>query len=190
MATQPEPRLSPDEYLRAERGSPEKHEYFGGEIFAMGGASESHNVIVVNVVAELRQQLKGRPCKTYPSDLRVKVEATGLYTYPDVTVVCGNARFEDEHVDTLLNPTLIVEVLSPSTEAYDRGKKSEHYRRLDSLREYVLAWQDRCRIEHYVRQPEGHWLLSETTDLDAVVDLPSIGCRLALSEVYDKLVLG
>ena len=138
MSLQPKPRLTPEDYLALERSADFKSEYFDGEIFAMTGASEPHNTIVANTLSEIRQQLKKRPCKVYANDMRVKVDPTGLYTYPDVVVVCGKARLEDAHLDTLLNPTLIVEVLSDSTEAYDRGRKFEHYRKLESLAEYVL----------------------------------------------------
>lgn len=189
MHLEPKARCTPEEYLALERSSREKHEYFAGEIFAMGGASERHNLIVTNVVGELRRQLKGRPCKTYASDMRVKVAATGLYTYPDVVVVCGDARFDDEQRDTLLNPTVLIEVLSKSTEAYDRGEKSEHYRQLESLAEYLLISQDKYHLEHYLRQPDHHWLLSEHNGLQSTVRLPAIGCELALAEIYDKVDL-
>jgi Uma2 family endonuclease len=119
--------------------------------------------------------------------MRVKVSPTGLYTYPDVTVVCGEAQFEDNQQDTLLNPTLIVEVLSESTEAYDRGGKFAHYRKLTSLMEYVLITQTKPHIEHYVRQPDNRWLLSEVDSLPDAIHLPSIDCHLALAEVYDKV---
>src|SRR5580698_2706245 len=114
---------TPDEYLAMERSSPEKHEYCDGEVFAMAGASEKHNLIVANVVGELRNLLRRRPCKVYPSDMRVKIPATGLYTYPDASIVCHRPAFEDDTADTLLNPQAIVEVLSDSTEDYDRGTK-------------------------------------------------------------------
>jgi Uma2 family endonuclease len=182
-------RCTPEEYLELERKSPERSEYFAGEIFAMGGASEPHNLVVTNVVAELRGQLKGRPCRTYANDMRVKVSPTGLYTYPDVVVVCGEARFEDAHRDTLLNPTIIFEVLSKSTEAYDRGEKFEHYRKLASLAEYLLISQDKVHVDHYVRQPDQQWLLSESGALEQRVALPAIGCELSLAEVYDKVDL-
>lgn len=189
MALQPEPRLTPADYLAFERRADYKSEYLAGEIFAMVGASEPHNLIVANVIAELRQQLKKRPCKVYPSDMRVKVSPTGLYTYPDVTVLCGQAQFDDERRDTLLNPTLIIEVLSDSTEGYDRGKKFEHYRKLESLTEYVLIAQDRCHIESYRRQSNGQWLLVEVTDPQSRIPLPAIDGELALAEVYDKVDL-
>ncbi len=183
-------RLTSEEYLAIERTAPEKSEFFNGEMFPMAGASREHNLIATNVSRELSTQLKRKPCEVYASDMRVKVSETGLYAYPDVVVVCGEAQVEDLKGDTLLNPTLIVEVLSPTTEAEDRGNKFAHYRRLASLREFVLIAQDRPRVERYVRQAEGdEWLLTEFSGLEATVSLPEIGCELALAEVYDKVVL-
>ena len=187
MATQPQPYLTPEEYLAFEREADVKHEYYAGEIFAFAGASEEHNLIAGNVFAGLHAQLRKRPCKVYPSDMRVRVSPTGLYTYPDVTVVCAEARFDDEQADTLLNPTVIVEVLSPSTEGYDRGGKFEHYRKLESLQEYVVIAQDRVHVEQHARQAQGQWLLSETDSTDDVITLPSIACRLAVADLYEKV---
>ena len=187
MSSQAETHYTPEEYLALERQAPCKSEYYAGEIFAMAGASRWHNLIVTNVLREFSLQLKGRPCTTYPSDMRVKVSPTGLYTYPDVIVVCGEAQFEDHQQDTLLNPTLIVEVLSESTEAYDRGGKFAHYRKLDPLMEYVLIAQTKPHLEHYVRQPDNRWLLAEADSLHHTLHLPSIDCHLSLAEVYDKV---
>lgn len=189
MQLQAARRCTTDEYLALERSHPERHQYLAGEMFAMGGASERHNLIVTNLVRDLSLQLKGRPSRTYANDMRVKVAPTGLYTYPDIVVVCGAPRFDDEQADTLLNPTVLIEVLSPSTEAYDRGEKFAHYRRLESLAEYVLIAQDSVHVEHYVRQPDNQWLLSETNLLDGTLRLPSIQCELALAEIYDKVDL-
>jgi Uma2 family endonuclease len=189
MPSQPKPRLTPEDYLAIERSADFKSEYFDGEIFAMTGASEPHNLIVINTVRELSVQLKKRPCKLYANDMRVKVDPTGLYTYPDLVVVCGKAQLADPHLDTLLNPTLIVEVLSDSTEAYDRGRKFEHYRKLESLVEYVLISQHWPHVESYRRQPDHHWLLTECSGLDSVLRLESIDCELALAEIYDKVEL-
>jgi len=155
-------------------------------MFAMSGASEAHNIIVVNVSAEIRQHLKKRLCKPYANDMRVKVSPTGLYTYPDVIVVCGKEQFDDAHLDTLLNPTLIIEVLSDSTEAYDRGRKFEHYRHLNSLVEYVLIAQHRPHVESFRRQLDQQWLLTECNGLDGTLRLQSIDCDLALAEIYAK----
>ena len=189
MSLQPKTYLTPEEYLALERKAEYKSEYLAGEMFAMSGASPRHVLIVTNVVAELRGQLKQRPCTVYSSDLRVKVSPTGLYTYPDVVVVCDQPQFADEQRDTLLNPTLIVEVLSESTKDYDRGEKFEHYRTLPSLSEYVLIAQDKYHVEHFVRQPDNRWLLSETNWLEDTIHLSSIDCDLALIEVYDKVEL-
>src|SRR5262249_967313 len=161
-----------------------KSEYYAGEIFAMTGASRWHNLIVANVIGELRSQLKGRPCTTYPSDMRVKISPTGLYTYSDVTVVCGAAQFEDTHQDTFLNPPVIVEVPSNSTEAYDRGGNFAHSRKLPSLLEYVLIAPTKPHIEHYIRQPDNRWLLEEAESLHGTVPFPAINCHLSLAEVY------
>jgi Uma2 family endonuclease len=183
----PKKFMTPEEYLDFERASQTKHEYFAGEIFAMAGASENHNLIVMSAGANLYAQLRKRPCKAYASDMRVKTRSTVLYTYPDISVVCGEPQFEDAEVDTLLNPTVIIEVLSPSTESYDRGKKFQHYRTLESLQEYLLIAQDEPHIEHYVRQPDHQWLLSEAQGMEASLELPFIECTLALADVYEKV---
>src|SRR5713226_9264432 len=187
MSQQIKPFISPQEYLRLERQSEYKSEYLNGEIFAMTGASRKHNLVTTNISSSLHRQLKGRPCEVYAVDMRVKVRATGLYTYPDVAVVCGDPQFEDEQVDTLVNPTVLIEVLSPSTERYDRIAKTSYYRTIDSLAEHLLVAQDEIRLEQYVRQPDGQWLPSEYVTLDAVVNLPSIECTLKLSDVYDRI---
>jgi len=185
----PKPLLTPQEYLSRERRAETKSEYLRGEMFAMSGASREHNLIATNVSAELQQQLRERPCEVYQADMRVKVSPTGLYTYPDVTVVCGEPQFEDAEVDTLLNPTVLVEVLSPTTADYDRGGKFTHYRRLASLQEYVLISQDRPLVEHYVRRGADEWLLTEQRGLDEVLVLPSIGCQIPIAEIYRKVSL-
>ena len=189
MSRQIKPYVTPEEYLALERKAEYKSEYLHGEIFAMTGASRKHNLVTGNILAELNRQLRGKPGEVYASKMRVKVTATGLYTYPDVVVVCGEPKFEDEYVDTLLNPTLLVEVLSQSTERYDRIAKSSYYRTLDSLAEHLLVAQDEVRLEQYVKQANGQWLLFECSSLDKVVELPSISCSLALGDVYDKVSL-
>lgn len=187
MSSVPKTRLTPQDYLAIERRAEFKSEFLDGEMFAMSGASREHNLISGNVGGELREQVKDRDCEVYIHDMRVKVSRTGLYTYPDITVVCGEPRFEDREVDTLLNPCVLFEVLSASTEQYDRGKKFEHYRKLDSLAEYILISQDRVHVEHYVRQQDHQWLLSEADSLSAVIQLESIGCHLSVAEVYRKV---
>lgn len=188
MEPQPKPYLTPEDYLAIERQAETKSEYLDGEMFAMTGGSCWHSLAIGNLVRELSLQLRKRPCQVYPSDLRVHIPATGLYTYPDVIVVCGEPRFQDEHQDTLLNPTVIIEVLSPTTEAYDRGKKFQHYQSIESLAEYLLVSQSEPRVEQFLRQDDNRWLLTTTTGLKAVLTLPSIQCELALAEVYEKIV--
>jgi len=179
-------RFTPQEYLALERKSETRNEYYNGEIFAMAGASREHNLIAGNLFRDIGNQLEDRPCETYMNDMRVWIEATGLYTYPDVVVVCGEPRFQNREVDTLLNPAVIVEVLSPTTEAYDRGDKFRHYRRIDSLREFVLISQDRMMVERYTRQGKD-WVLSDMTDPDQVLKLESIGCQIPLGRIYAKI---
>lgn len=150
---------------------------------AQGGASLPHNYISVNALVALRSQLEGRGCEVFTSDLRIRVSQTGLYTYPDLVVVCGEPELLDGEHDTLLNPKLIVEILSSSTEAYDRGQKFGHYRTIDSLTDYVLISQGQPLIEHFSRS-RGIWELRAAEGIEATLELPSIGCRLALAEVY------
>jgi len=189
MSMQPKPRITPEEYLALERAAETKSEYFNGEMFAMAGARYAHNLIIGNVIATLHAQLRRRDCTVSASDLRVKVSPTGLYTYPDVVVVCGKPQLEDEHLDTLLNPKVIIEVLSESTADYDRGRKFEHYRTIDSLVEYVLIAQDKPHVEHFLRQSPSQWLFSETNRLDDTIALTSIDCQLSLAELYAKVDL-
>lgn len=180
-------RYSVDEYLAFERDSPTKHEYFDGEIFAMAGATESHNLIASNLIRELGNALKERPCRVYCSDMRIACP-TGLRTYPDVAAVCGKRQFEDERRDTLLDPIVIVEVLSPSTERYDRGKKFEHYRTIPSLREYVLIASDRKSIDHFARQDAGtQWLLTSFSGEQDVVNFPALEVGIPIAEIYAKV---
>src|SRR2546426_2804470 len=187
MSQQLKSYISPQEYLRLERQAEYKSEYLNGEIFAMSGASRKHNLLTTNIRSSLNQQLRGRPCEVYASEMRVKVNATGLYTYPDVVVVCGEPRLEDEYFDTLLNPTVLIEVLSKSTERYDRIAKSSYYRTLDSLAEHLLVAQDEIRLEQYSRQPDGQWLLLDYRTLSDVAELRSIGSSLRLRDVYEKV---
>jgi Uma2 family endonuclease len=181
-----QPQCTPEEYLAMERSAQHKSEYLNGRIVALAGANRRHNLIAGNMYRELSRRLIGRPCEAYVSDMRVKVGPTGLYTYPDVVVACNEIHFEDARDDTLLNPVVIVEVLSASTEAYDRGEKFAHYRRLESLSEYVLVAQDRVRIEHYFREGS-RWVLTEACTLADTIRLQSIECDLALRDVYDKV---
>lgn len=187
MSHQRKSLLTPEEYLALERASESKSEYYAGEVFAMVGASKRHNLIAANIIRVLGNQLLDRPCNVYPSNMRVKVSATGKYTYPDVVVACEEEKFDDEEKDTLLNPVVIVEVLSESTEAYDRGKKFEQYQFIESLTEYLLITQDPYRVEQYVRQSNREWRYSEYHSADDVVSISVIGCQLPLKDVYAKV---
>jgi Uma2 family endonuclease len=186
VSSSPARTITPAEYLAAERAAETKSEYYAGQVFAMTGASLAHNWIVSNLVAEIARQLKGTPCEVLPSDMRLHIVVTGLYTYPDVTIVCDEPQLEDEHRDTLLNPTVLIEVLSRSTEGYDRGHKAEHYRQIPSLQEYLIVRQDAPRIERYQRLGEREWTLTEAIGLEESVRLASVPCVLALREVYDR----
>ena len=177
--------LSPEEYLAFERASDQRHEYADGEIFAMSGGTLRHSLLAANVIGELRSALRARPCRVFTSDMRLKIPAAGRYTYSDAGVVCGRAAFEDEVQDTLLNPSVIFEVLSKSSELYDRGDKFAMYRTLDSLKDYVLVAQKHVRIEHFNRQPNDTWLL-RVLGAGERLSLTSIGCELAVDEVYLK----
>ncbi len=177
-------KLTPAEYLAIERKAERRSEFYNGEMFAMAGPSREHVTARDNLAAEVHALLKGTGCRAYGVDLRLKVNATGLYTYPDIAIVCGKPEFEDAVLDTLLNPRVIIEVLSDSTEKYDRGVKSQHYRQIASLQEYVLVSQDKPLIERYVRQPDGGWLLTEFAGLDRIFEFASVPAKVPLSEVY------
>lgn len=181
------PFMTPEQYLEIERQAEYKSEYHSGQMFAMAGASRPHNLIVSNLVREIGNRLKGKPCETYPSDMRVLVAATGLYTYPDVSVACEEPEFLDSKGDVLLNPLVIVEVLSDSTEAYDRGAKFALYQKLPSLKEYILVSQNTPQVERYVRQGKESWLYSRVDVLESEVALDTLGCRLPLPEIYDRV---
>lgn len=180
--------LTAEEYLVLERQAETKSEYIDGEMVAMSGGTSEHSLVTANLTGELRQRLKQRPCRVYSGDLRVRIPETGDYVYPDVTVVCGEPLFEDGRRDTLLNPILIVEVLSPSTELYDLGRKFDDYQTLESLKEYVLVSQDRPRVRHYLRQ-DGHvWLYTDVSGIDSSVSFPSVECQVPLAEIYYEVV--
>ena len=187
MSRQFKPGVTPEEYLALERKADYRSEYLHGEIFAMTGASRKHNLISGNIFAGLHRQLRDKSYEAYQSEMRVKVAASGLYTYPDVVVVCGEPQFEDDSLDTLLNPTVLFEVLSKTTERYDRIAKSGYYRPLDSLAEHLLVAQDEIRVEQYVKQVDGQWALTEVGSIEGTVYLQSIGCSLAVGEIYDKV---
>jgi len=184
MSTVPVRKYTPEEYLALERAAENKSEYFRGEIFAMAGAREPHNAILVNLIAAFHAALAGTPCRVYPSDMRVKCPS-GLYTYPDMSIVCGMPTLEDDHGDNLLNPQVIFEILSPSTEGYDRGKKFEHYQSIESFREYVLIAQDRPSAERFVRSTDGgEWVLSTTHDLHGDFNLATCRANVRMADIY------
>jgi Uma2 family endonuclease len=186
MSSQPQRRLTSAEYLALEREAEQKSEYYKGELFAFAGASLRHNLIAANVLATVHNQLRGGPCSVFTSDMRIAIPQTPHFTYADVVVVCGQPQLDDDFKDNLLNPIVIIEVLSPATESYDRGKKFESYQRIESLMEYVLVSQDEPRIEQFLRQPDGRWLYSETS-AQGTIKLTSIDCELALNDIYEKV---
>jgi Uma2 family endonuclease len=179
--------LTEAEYLQIERAAEFKSEFFAGEMFAMAGGTARHSLIAANLIRELGNRLGSGRCAAYNADLRLKVEATGLLTYPDLSVICDPLRFAAGTDDTVVNPTVLVEVLSDSTEAYDRGKKFEHYRQIPTLREYLLVSQREPRIEQFIRQPDGLWRLQEASGLDASLKLPSLKITISLAQVFAKV---
>ncbi len=189
MTAQPKRDMTEAEYLDHERASITKSDYYDGHVYAMTGAKEPHNLIAGNVIASLHGQLRRKPCRVYPSDMRVKVIQTGLNTYPDVVVLCGLPQFVDEKRDTITNPIVIIEILSPSTERYDRGMKFRHYRSIETLRDYILIAQDRQHIEHYTRHENGQWLFEETSINEERISIQSIECVLSLEDTYEKVEL-
>ena len=179
--------LTPEEYLVWERKQPFKNEYHNGQIVAMSGASRAHNRITVDIVTQLNNQLMDGECEVFAGDMRVRTDPTVSYYYPDVIVVCGESRFEDDTFDTLLNPILVVEVLSPSTAAYDRGEKFEHYKQIASLQEYILVSQDNVRVEHYSRQGS-QWISNTFGHFEDMLSLASIECTLPLRAIYRRVM--
>jgi len=190
MATQTKHRLTPEEYLVRERLAPTKSEYYRGEVFAMAGASERHNLIVTNLVASLVTSLRGRNYRVYSSDMRVLVCDTGLYTYPDVVVVCGKPILADTQGDVLTNPVLLVEVLSESTKDYDRGGKFHQYMRIPSLQEYLTVSQTEMMIDASIRQADNSWLMRELVPANGKVSIQCLGIELDFAEVYDQVEFG
>lgn len=179
--------FTPEEYFALEGASETKHEYLDGQIYSMAGTSPNHDRIARNIIALLHNQTRGGNCETFTDNTRIEVSAHA-YFYPDASVVCGEARFINHRgLDMLQNPTAIFEILSPSTEKFDQGEKFRRYRGIESLREYVMIDQDEVVIERYTRQPDGGWLFTTTEGLDRQIVLASIGCTLALAEVYEKV---
>jgi Uma2 family endonuclease len=187
MSTATVPRYTAAEYLAFERASDEKHEFFNGELFAMAGGTRNHSRIAANLIRAFGNVLADGPCSVNTGDLRIACP-TGLYTYPDLSIDCGRPQMLDAVRDTLLNPVVIVEILSPSTERYDRTTKFDHYRTIPSLREYVLVSQDAPRVEHFARDDgTGGWRLTTVTDLGETVQFPALACGLAMADVYLKV---
>ncbi len=180
-------KFTPAEYLTLERTSAYRSAYFQGEIFAMAGGTPRHSLIQTNLTAELRQALKGDPCTAYNNDLRILVDQTGLYTYPDASIVCGPLELADGQPDVVLNPTVLFEVLSDSTEGYDRGQKFGNYRRIESLREYVLVSQNEVLVERFQRNPDNTWTMTESRGIESTLALTSVGISIPLLEIYDKV---
>ena len=187
MSANPVALLSPEEYLALERAAEFKSEYFNGRVYAMSGGSRAHSAIAINLARAFSLALDHTPCLVFSSDLRLRVPETGLYTYPDLSVVCSEPEFADDYVDTLLNPIVVVEVLSKSTEAHDRGLKFINYRKLASLQEYVLIAQAEPRVEVFRRRGPGEWALSESGGQGAICRLESIGAEIALADIYRKV---
>lgn len=187
MATVPGNYISPEEYLERERKAETRSEYVRGEIFAMAGASIRHGRIISNLIRELGNRLVEGPCEVFSTDLRLAVNAAGMYTYPDVMVVCGDPVTIDKHHDTIVNPVVIIEVLSDSTKNYDRGQKFQYYRMLPALKEYVTVSQDEVHVERHVRGSAGEWTLMEFGKLEDALELQSIDVTLPLAEIYRRI---
>lgn len=179
-------RYSIEEYLRLERDATEKHELRDGDIIAMSGGSENHSLIIANVIGELRDRLKGKPCRVYDSNLRIRVPNSILYTYPDATVICGPSQrdLDDRTGETMINPQVIVEVVSPGSEGWDRGEKFRRFRKIESLREYLLVAQHVAAVDTYFKDPHGAWALAPSDGLQSVALIRSIGIELRLAEFY------
>ena len=190
MSSVSHPRVSGSEYLAFERAAEHRSELVEGRIVAMAGGTRRHALICDNLVERVRARLRGSSCQPFSASMRVKIEATGNYTYPDLSIVCGEERYEDRRQDTLLNPRLIVEVLSPSTERHDRGWKFKNYQLIQSFEEYVLISQDEPRVERFARQGDVGWLMTQVTGLDRAVYLQSVNCEIPMNEVYEGVVFG
>jgi Uma2 family endonuclease len=187
MSAHAQPRVSPEQYLEMERAAEFRSEYYDGRIYAMAGGSWGHAVIIGNLVRALGNALVKRPCSVTSSDMRLRVSPTGLYTYPDVMVICGEPEFVDQRTDTVVNPPLVIEVLSPSTEAYDRGFKAAQYRTIEPLKEYALISQCEARVEVFRRKSAHEWLMSEFVGIESVSHFNSVDSKIPLSEIYDKV---
>ena len=186
-AKPPHRRYTPEEYLELERAAEYRSEFLDGHIYAMAGGNPRHNRISANAVADFVVQTRGRPCEAFGSDQKVRIPSEELFAYPDVTVVCGEPKYHDVHRDVIVNPKVLVEVLSPSTEVYDRGAKFDRYEEIESFTDYILISQSEPRIEHYSREASGKWVRTVARGLEAVLEIPSIGCVLQLRDIYDRV---
>ncbi len=187
MATAPTPHISEEEYLRLERAAVTKSEFVDGEMFAMSGGTRAHSALAVRWGGEISAKLRGRNCHVYSSDLRIRTQGAGSYVYPDVSVVCGKPETHRKADDILTNPTVVIEVLSPSTEAYDRGAKFGLYREIPSLQDYILVHADAVHVEQFSRQPD-NWVFREYSGLEALVHIASIDCTVALKDIYEGIL--
>ena len=177
-------RMAPKEYLEFDRASDIKHEYFNGQIFAMTGAKKNHNLINTSLTANLVNRIGNSTCRVFSNDMRVKIESESGYAYPDIAVACGNLEFEDDQLDTLTNPIVIMEILSDATEAYDRGDKFAYYRAIPTLQEYILVSQNKCRVEQFIRKEGGMWGMFHYENRGQIIKIESIDCAVPLSDIY------
>ena len=187
MSSLPQPFITPEEYLEAERQAEFRSEYLDGQVYSMAGTSRVHNRITKNIWDSLDDQLVVGPCEVFAIDLKVRVATAGPYFYPDLVVVCGDPQMQDPHDDVIVNPKVVIEILSPSTESYDRGKKFQAYARHGSLSAYVLVAQDHIQVDLYLRQPNGHWDFTSISDADGVVEILTIGVRLKIADIYYRV---
>jgi Uma2 family endonuclease len=187
MAQEPNKFLTPERYLELDRKAESLSEFYGGEMYPLEVGTREHERVLVNTFHQIKHQLFGQPCQAYTSSMRVRVGPAGPYTYPDIVVVSGRPSFADDKQDILLNPAVIIEVMSRSTEDYDCGGKFVGYRKLASLRDYLAVAEHKLYVEHWTRQPDDRWVRTRYTDREQSIEIPSIGCMLVLSEVYDRV---
>ncbi|MCC6341583.1 MAG: Uma2 family endonuclease [Bryobacterales bacterium] len=187
MSSQPKTFLTPQEYLEIERKAEYKSEYYAGEMFAMSGGTDTHALLGFHVLGLLYRELRGGSCRAYTSDMRICLGENGPYYYPDASVVCGESKFTDKRRDSLLNPVVIFEILSPSTATYDLGEKFMQYQRIDSLREYVVVHQDSILVQRFERREDGQWLAAFHNGLEGMVTLSSVPCALPMAEIYEGI---
>lgn len=181
--------ISEKEYLDAERLALEKHEYYKGEIFAMGGASIAHNKIAINCTVNISNKLKGKKCQPFGSDLRVHIPKNTLFTYPDISIICGEIETTDDKFDTITNPSVIIEILSSSTRNYDKGEKFTLYREIDSLQEYILIDSERIMVEKFMRNSDNSWQLNEYKSIEQSFSITTVAIEMQLLDIYEGLAI-